>query len=719
MKRLQTTLALIFSVLGIEKLPQTSGQVSFSDDQKEKLLKELGQKDYDSMIAAINKELKTVQEDAGLKAEIEKAKAEFHQVLKEQGYNDYEIESIASTTTAENEDKTAAEALANFQKEVKAYQKKTDSLIKKLMEEEEPEKELINQNKMNVAHSATHLFGEAKEYNSLERPWNQKAAGLTTAKTDWSDSVQGKANIEKLNGDIDLFYRENPRSVESLFRDMDELPSFWPRRLNVDDKVSDGKIMTDEITQVRKFDWLPKNNQLIQPEVRQIFPVQIDLEWEGYDLQKIETSWLNTLFNREGSQPYKMTFVQFLLTEIMKKARQEDRISSIKGVYVAPVKGLKVPGRAINRQNGLLQQLYRAIYVEKKVKVPSIGEFTFENSVDYVQQVIESNLKEEIKSRTDLVYYLEPAHLRAFKQRYKVLFGTNNDFTKEDMMKIPEYENIRFQPLVDLAGTGVHFITFDDNIEVLENIPNEKGLITFDMQKRQIFGHGDYKMGCGFIHMGTKVADDAPEAFKVQTVWTNGVFPFKNDFFVPAFDHGNGELDLAYSNVHIDSNFKTDITEVKNVYAGQVVRIKGNTLATGALKANAEAFSLAGNEDFDFSTGGTIKLIVQKDFTLREISRTATPDLTPTDLFTFSGNSIDVTDGLNQAFNGSATTLASIDNGVEQQKLTITNTGSANLTVNSIAGKISLTAGAVVKPGDKLVLVYSDGIWIELSRTIA
>jgi len=63
---------------------------------------------------------------------------------------------------------------------------------------------------------------------------------------------------------------------------------------------------------------LPKNVQEIKAEVGQIYPVQIDAEWSGFDLQKIETSWLNFM-NKEGSQPEKMTFVRFLVGEIMKK----------------------------------------------------------------------------------------------------------------------------------------------------------------------------------------------------------------------------------------------------------------------------------------------------------------------------------------------------------------------------------------------------------------
>ena len=94
-----------------------------------------------------------------------------------------------------------------------------------------------------------------------------------------------------------------------------------------------------------------KNIQEIESEEGKIYPVQIDAEWEGAQLQEIETSWLNML-NKEGSQPEKMSFVRFLVGELMKKARIEDRISSLNGIFVQTPKNSEIAGRFINRQNG-------------------------------------------------------------------------------------------------------------------------------------------------------------------------------------------------------------------------------------------------------------------------------------------------------------------------------------------------------------------------------
>jgi len=731
MNRLSKTIGFLWAILGIQKTPIKEGKLDLTEDQEKKIIEALGEKDFKTMVKAINKEAKNVLDEESSKKLIEDARAEFKASLEASGYTEEEIRDMANKGSAKDgkgdksKDKkgdTSDASLEGLISDFKAYQKKTDLMIAKLIEDPEPDPVIpLNKNgdMKNLKHSATHLYGDNQALNEFaSRPWNQRAAGLTKNATSW-DGTAGEINLQRLNGDVELFYRENPSTIESLHRDMIELPSFWPTRFGVKDRISDGKIVSDEITQARKLPWLAKNNQKIQPETRQIFDVSIDLEWVGNDLQKYEKSWLQGVMSMEGSTPYKMTFVQFLVTELMKKAKAEDRMSAIKGVYVATPDDATVAGRAINRQNGLLYQLYKGVYIDKKVKVPSIGLPTPENIVDYAQMVIEKNIKEESKEASNLVYYMPKDHERWYKTRYRQLRGIENDYTSDDRLTIENYENIRIEPLHDLNGTNVHLITFDDNIEIMEDVPNEKGLLTFERLKRIIYGHADYKFGCAFIHLGTEVTDDDPDAFKVQTVWTNGVFPFKKDFYIPFHDDKSGKLKVTYSNLSIVPGFETDIAtlEKANLFEGQIVRIKGNTSGVTSSVKDNPTFDLA--SDYDLSSGGTLTMVVTPALTLKEVKRTTEASNAPAETFTFDSATVDLTNGTTQTFNGDATTLTGIENGTEQQKLTLLNSGEANLTVSDVAGNISVVSDAVIKPEDTLVLILIDGIWTEFSRTIA
>jgi len=731
MKRLSKTISFLWAILGIQSTPIKEGKLNLTEDQQKKVIDALGEKDFKTMVNAINKEAKNVLDEESSSKLIEDARAEFRQSLEASGYTEEEIRDMANQGSAtdpkdakgkKKETPSTDASLEGLISDFKAYQKKTDMMIAKLIEDPEPDPvNPLNKNgeMKNLKHSATHLYGDNQALNEFTgRPWNQRAAGLTKNATSW-DGTAGEINLQRLNGDVELFYRENPSTIESLHRDMIELPSFWPTRFGVKDRLTDGKLVSDEITQSRKLPWLAKNNQRIQPETRQIFDVSIDLEWVGNDLQKYEKSWLQGVMSMEGSSPYKMTFVQFLVTDLMKKAKAEDRMSSIKGVYVPTPDNATVAGRAINRQHGLLYQLYKGVYIDKKIKVPSIGLPTPENIIDYVLLVIENNIKDESKEVSNLVYYMPKDHERWYKTRYRQLRGVENDFTSEDRLTIENYENIRIEPMVDLNGTNVHIITFDDNIEILEDVPNEKGLLTFERLRRIIYGHADYKFACAFIHLGTEVTDEDPDAFKVQTVWTNGVFPFKKDFYIPFHDDKSGKLKVTYSNLSIVPGFETDIAtlEKANLFEGQIVRVKGNTSGVTSSIIDNGTFDLV--SDYDLSSGGTLTMVVTSGLTLKEVKRTTEALNAPAETFTFDSATVDLTNGTTQTFNGDATTLTGIENGTEQQKLTLLNSGGANLTVSDVAGNISVVSDAVIKPGDSLVLILIDGVFTEYSRSIA
>ncbi|WP_278035890.1 hypothetical protein [Flavobacterium nitratireducens] len=500
-------------------------------------------------------------------------------------------------------------------------------------------------------------------------------------------------------------------------RDTFGLPTFWPKRTKVDDKVSDGNIATAEITQGRKLPWLPKNKQTIQAEEGQIFPVQIDIEYVGYYLQKIEASWLN-MMNKEGSKPYKDSFVKFLVSEIDKKARVEDRVATIKGVYVKTPDDATVGGKSINRQNGLLYLAQQARDVTKKYRAFDLGMPTETNIVDYVDNMIKS-LPQDVREQQGLVLYLSDQWLRAYKRRYETLFGLHQDY--KGYPETPkDYPNVKFERLIDMAGSDFMFITFDDNIEILENVPAEKSMYHFEYLLRKIYIWADYKMGVRFIHIGNTVKEGDPLEFAVQTLWSNTAPVFPKDFYVPVNDDETGIVNVAYKNLYVTKGWATDITEFKGTTPGAVIKIKGDTslLATKNVVNNAK-IALTDNNKFDLKSGGTLTLFVKSDGTVKELSRTTAPETVAAAEVDFTTASIDANAGDTFNYTGAgATTLTNILNGVEGKTITI-NRESGALTIASVTGVISVASTAVLDAeGDTIQLTKVDGVWMETSRSI-
>src|SRR5690606_16183656 len=137
------------------------------------------------------------------------------------------------------------------------------------------------------------------------------------------------------------------------------------------------------------------------------------------------------------------------------------------------------------------------------------------NIVDYVDDMI-NRLPLEVRTSPGLVFYLSPYWLKSYKRRYEQLHGTQNDYI--GYPKNPkDYNNIDFEVLEDMEGLDFMFITFNDNIEILENVPAEKSMYKFEYLKRIIYIWADYKLGIRMIHIGNKIKAGDPLEFKVQT----------------------------------------------------------------------------------------------------------------------------------------------------------------------------------------------------------
>lgn len=717
-KFMAKTVAFLLTFLGIDEMPIDAKErkIDFNAEQEEKLKTAFNETQLAELKKALNQELKAMEENT---LEWKAIQDEIDALVKETGLTEEEIRTAAGNRDGDPDSAAKIKALGHKIAEHEAN-------IKKLMDDslgDKPEAVIKNLG-TKVRHSATHLFASGKDYDALDRPWNKKAAAMAAGNmsvtaTDFTD----QPTIQKLNDDMKLYYRENPTELKSLTRDKYGLPEFWPTRTKVDDLVADASIATAEVSQSRKLPWLPKNKQTIQPEEGKIFPIQIDAEFIGFRLQKMEASWLN-MMNKEGSQPYKESFVRYLVSEIDKKARIEDRVASVKGIYVETPENATEAGRAINRQNGLLYLLQQARDVTKKYRPFDLGLPTTTNIVDYVDNFIKQ-LPQEVRENQGLVLYLSDEWLRAYKRRSETLFGTNTDYT--GYPETPkDYPNVKFQRLIDMAGTDFMFITFDDNIELLENVPAEKSMYKFEYLLRKMYIWADYKMGIRLLHIGNTVEEGDPDEFKVQTVWSNTVPVFPKETFIPFHENGSGILKLAFNNVYAANGRTSHVTDISNYadYKGQVIKIKGNTALAAATNVvhNTAKISLAGNANFNLKSGGTLTLFVPLTGVPFELSRTTAPETAETPEVSVTTATIDANLGSTYRYGGSGDlAVTGIINGVEGKTIKIFGNATADSDLTfSTTGNIIMTSSAALATATHYVeLTLVDGYWRETARLIA
>jgi len=716
---MKKAITLILAVLGISKLPVKDAATDFTPEQLKALEDALeGKVDVAQMLEMVNKELAAAAEKISDDDQrLIDAKTEIEEMLRAHGMSQEDLEQ------AQEDNKIDASEIGKIKAMIESYSKKMDANLQKLLstaEGDSPLEIIHSKTDKNMQHSKTHLFGSKKEYDAFEgRPWNQMAKGEQVAMPTFAaDSLE----VQKLQSDADLYYQEVKADVKSLNRDFLKLPSFWPIRTNVVDRIADGNIVTAEVTQARKKNWLPKNKQLIQPEEAKIYPVQVDIEHAGYLLQTLLTSWLHQ-YNKEGSQAYKWSFVKFLLVELDKRARQEDRIVAVKGVYVPTPDTTQIPGLAIHRSDGILIKLWRAYFLEKKFKSAQIGAPSNSNIVDYVKNLLEKNVPLEEINSANLILYLSPEWIRRHVERKRVLFGHDNNYTGQELMEIENFPNVKLCPLSELSGSDFMFITYDDNIEILENIPAEKSMYHMESLKRDMYIFADYKFGVRVRHIGTKVKDGDPAAFKVQTVWTNGMPIFNENFFVRLYDYGTGEININefYSNITITNDYATNIETINGAYEGQIIKIQGNTAVGAGVKVVDDGnITLAGNADFALNSGGILTLRATTATTFTEVKRTTSPPAAPEADVDFSSATLDADLGYEFNYTGGVDTLDEIVGGVEGQEIVINGGAGGALTLQDVTGNINVGAGAVLADGaDNITLTKIDGVWEEVARTIA
>lgn len=709
--------------LGISTIPiSAENQIDLSEEQKQSLAGKMPDMNVEELIGQLNAEL-----EKGTKGNHEQ------KALQDQ------INALVKEMQLENEVNAAANDPKGLEEKLSAINinrinlenkiKEQEALMNKLIKEDLPiAKEVIKLNRNDMKHTATHVFGTNKQWDAVEnRPWNANVINGGIKATSFNDT-----HLPILQGDLEHFVRENPTALESAFYDMIELPSQWSRRAGVIDMVSGATIVGDEIVQARAKGWSPKNKFKIDVEYGKVFDKKIDIEFDGQELQKFERTWIQSLQNLDGTHPWKMSFIGFLMAELIKSQRRDDRVATINGIYSDNGGGNDNPGLNIESQDGLRFLYFYFRDVEKKYRPftnityggVTMTEPTEENIVDYVRGMIEA-IPENFRKDPGLEIQMSNQMLLWYRKaagiEYQLHRSADSGKMQYDLNYPIDYPNYIFQPIHDWTGSKFIAITYSRNCVLLEYRPEEKGRFTVTHEKRNTLIFADYKHGIMLNQVGIKTKATDTFNFERQYVWSNACPILDLDRKQTLYDNETGLLKYHYKDIKLAKTWKTDIEDIENVKAGMVITITGDTglVSQKFLKNNAK-FVIG--SDFNLQSGGTITLIVNPDLTLRELSRTAAPQVVSTSAINFNTAAIDANKGQEFRFTGTATTaLNDIINGVDGQVIKVYGSATAGVDVTfaNVAGKISVTAAATLSGANKYIeLVKVQGIWYEVSRNV-
>ena len=709
------TIATLLAVLGYAELAMQDGIVSLSESDVKKIL-DAHQEKFGAELTLEGLTFDDENHASFREAEILAIEAALSKKAPEG----------TTTTSPKGDDNKPDEAVIALQTQVKeqaeklakleAEQKKAGQTI--IMLGNKPEPDLVPIKNAGqpapIFHSKTHLFASGKSFDAFEqRPWNARAAGFKVDATDYTP-----INIQKLNDDLGAYYREDQTALISFLRAKNRLPEFWKTVSNVQDEIVYAKAFTGEVTQARKKKWLPKGDFEFQPEKAKVFPIQIDIQLKGYELQAMETSWLNnlTMVSSAGSQPYKMSFVQYLAAEFLKKAAEEDQIGHIRGIYMPTADDATSPGLALFKQDGALKKIKEA--QANRVYMPyDLGTPTEENILDYVEKFV-NRIPEYWRDMPGMVMYMANYWVDAYLKRRETLKGLMPTY-KDGKLTVDRHENIRLVGLSFMNDSKFMFCTTDDNISLLENVPKEKQLLNIERSKRDIAIFGDYKIGIHIWAFGYKYDVSQTLSDDKQIFFSNDI-EILPDVYVPL------DPNVTTPSVEYHTSLKTGvntsataITDILNAKDGDYIYIKGNTGSHPSTIANSGKFDLAANVTLDENTLILLYKRGTDDFV--EIERW---DLTLSNVVFLSPNATtaDATKGKHfvTAANTGATTFTDITNAVDGDVYLIEGGSDTNSTTIAQSGKFSrISASISLAKGNWIKVKYNGEKFVELDRYVA
>jgi len=698
-------IAVLLGILGVESLEMQDGKISLSEAQvnkiksnyKETFGKELKLEnlEFEEGHASFT-EAEIVQIEGALGAEPPKKEEEDDNNDDGSSASDKALKQLEARVDqmeldAETKDQTIKMLKENLGKV--ASQPHTISLSKKKVEPVAAGGKTMEEK---------FIMGEEFPWNQVDasRPWNMRAAGL---------EVTGSSlDIDTIIDDLGDYSRQRRDEIRSFLRPDDRLESIFPTIGNVNDEMVSLNIFAGEFTQAYQGTWTPKGDFTIEDEIIKMFPIKIDHVFS--ELKAIETTWISDR-NREGSNAYKLSFVGFLVKEMLMKAGQEDNIAAIKGVYQAPVSG--EAGRYLNKMNGILQ-IFKNKIENLQIKPFELGEWTKDNILDYERDFVES-IPEYWRDLPGMAIYVSLAYIDAKYNKKKEVEGRNINYDPAKST-VDNYENIRLIAVPNMGVSKRVFASPIGNIRQFEFIPGENKFVIIEQSKRETNVIIDYKKAIYPLAVGKKHTTVDTQDYETQLVWMNDVDEPVDYYVKMDEDETTPSVSLHTSIETIANTGATEITNIDDAEVGDEIRIKGGADTNSSTITDGGNFDLTA--DWTAEKGNILILRKRSDGKFVEIDRI---DETEDALeFTADDATPDVAAGLEfitSATNSGALEITNLDNAVVGSEYTIFGVGGANATTINDGGNFVLQAAWTDLVGTYIKLyMRDDDVLVEVER---
>lgn len=575
------------------------------------------------------------------------------------------------------------------------------------------------------------LGGLPGEFFALNRPYNlrAKAALLANEGKMLAVAVPNSVDYKTLQEDLGAFYRtrwsdrlqsflvELPTitkifKTESGHQDLDTLVNLWLGEFSQADNSANSE-----------FDKVTKGSYEFGTETLRMYGVMFAHKFKS--LKDLEKSWIGYL-NREGSNPVKLSFIEYLLVETAKKLHNERELRYVNGVRKDP--DPDKPGRAMEAADGVYEFLRKRVegHIDFTPNGGTTGKTVYQIKPFNLPKITAANIGEVFYQGTSMIpsvfrdtgkicLYIPSWMLPIYHKYNEAHYGQNVDY-KAGITYVKEFPAVKIITIPNADNHHRIFWTIEDNIKTFDHISGEMLRFTLEQQDWSVKVWSNWKESTQAECVGYKYTNPLEMDGSRQLIWCND-YDRPATYFIDSDRDANPSV-LLHSSVVTAPNSETfEITDIENAKVGQLISLKcGADGDNGVTIKKTGKFSLI-SEVWNPKKGDIINLIMRADGKFIEVSRAAAAaeslqfaadETTPS----LKGGSVFVT-----GENTKATEITSLTDADPGTVYTIHGNGEANASTITNGGNFVLTKNITLKGGTFIKLTKAnDDKFYEVAR---
>lgn len=442
-------------------------------------------------------------------------------------------------------------------------------------------------------------------------------------------------------------------------------------------------------------------------------------------LKQLEKSWIGYL-NREGSNPVKLSFIEYLLVETAKALHNERELRYVNGVRKEP--DPDKPGRAMDAADGLYEFLRKRVdgHVDFTPNGGTTGKTVYQIKPFALPRITPGNIGEVFYQGTSMipsvfrdtgkiVLYIPSFMLPWYHKYNETHYGQNQDY-KAGINYVKEFPGVKIETIPNADNHHRIFWTIDGNIQTFCQISGEMLRFHLEQQDWTVKVWSNWKESIQATAVGYKYTNRADMDGSRQLIWCND-YDLPETYYVEGDKDKNPDALRHSSIVTVANSTAFEITNITNAEVGKVIALKcGADGENGVTIKKAGKFVLL-TEAWTPKKGDVLRVMKRADGKFIEVSRaTAAADSYqfPTDETTPSvqGATVFIT-----AANTKATAITDLTDAVAGVVYTIHGAGAANASTIANGGNFVLTAAMTLNAGAFIQLVKAaDGKFYEVAR---